>query len=77
MKASDSQDTVSLKELRERFPKYIEAVARGRSFTVLERSKPVFQIGPVSDDGRRQTIADFTAVAEHGVAAADLSVALD
>lgn len=76
MKRLDSRDTVSLKELREQFPKYIEAVASGRSFTVLKRSKPIFQIGPVADDGSWQTIVDFTAVADRGVDADELLAAL-
>jgi prevent-host-death family protein len=69
-------DTVSLKELREQFPKYIEAIAKGQSFTVVKRSKPIFQIGPVSDEGDWQTIADFTSIKEHGVAADDVLRAL-
>ena len=72
-----SQDTVSLKELREQFPKYIDAVAKGRSFTVVKRSKPIFQIGPVSDEGNWQTIADFTVIKEHGVAADEVLKALE
>jgi prevent-host-death family protein len=65
-------NTVSLKELREQFPKYIEAVAEGQSFTVLKRSKPIFQIGPVDDGSGWQTIADFTTINKRGVAADDL-----
>jgi len=60
-------NTVSLKELREQFPKYIAAIADGQSFTVVKRSKPIFQINPVSDEGNWQTIADFTQVSERGV----------
>ena len=62
-----SLNTVSLKELREQFPKYIDAIAGGQSFTVVKRSKPIFQINPVSDEGTWQTIADFTKISEHGV----------
>jgi prevent-host-death family protein len=64
--------TVSLKQLREEFPKYIEAVEKGHSFTVLKRSKPIFQIGPVADEGNWQTIADFTSIEERGVSADDI-----
>jgi prevent-host-death family protein len=73
MKASS---TVSLKQLREEFPKYIEAVEKGQTFTVLKRSKPIFQIGPVADDGQWQTIADFTSVQPDGVQADDVLKAL-
>lgn len=72
-----TQTTVSLKELREQFPKYIDAIAKGRSFTVVKRSKPIFQIGPVSDEGDWQTIADFTSVKKQGVPAGDILKALE
>jgi prevent-host-death family protein len=71
------QNIVSLKELREQFPKYIDAVAKGQSFTIVKRSRPIFQIGPVSDDGEWQTIADFTSVSQQGVAAAEVLKALE
>lgn len=64
--------TVSLKQLREQFPKYIEAIDNGQSFTVLKRSKPIFQIGPVSDSGQWQVIADFTSIDKQGVSADDV-----
>lgn len=70
-------DTVSLKELREQFPKYIDAVAKGQSFTIVKRSKPIFQIGPVSDEGSWQTIADFTSIKEQGVSADEILAALE
>jgi prevent-host-death family protein len=65
--STTSNNTVSLKELREHFPKYIEAIAKGKSFTVVKRSKPIFQINPVSDEGDWQIIADFTLIDERGV----------
>jgi antitoxin (DNA-binding transcriptional repressor) of toxin-antitoxin stability system len=64
--------TVSLKKLREEFPKYIEAIENGQSFTVIKRSKPIFQINPVADDGEWQTIADFTSIDAGGVSADDI-----
>jgi prevent-host-death family protein len=67
-----TSNTVSLKKLREEFPKYIEAVEKGQSFTVIKRSKPIFQIGPVTDDGQWQTIADFTEIDSKGVALDDI-----
>ena len=63
------QSTVSLKELRGKFPQYITAIARGQSFTVLKRSKPIFQINPVDDGQTWQTIADFTRIDDQGVPA--------
>lgn len=71
------QNTVSLKELREQFPKYIDAIAKGQSFTIVKRSKPIFQIGPVSDEGNWQTIVDFTSIKERGVSADEIVKALE
>ena len=64
--------TVSLKELRESFPEYIEEIAKGKSFTVVKRSKPIFQINPVADEGTWSTISDFTTISEDGVSADDV-----
>ena len=64
-----SDSTVSLKELREQFPKYIEAISQGKSFTVVKRSKPIFQINPISDEGNWQVIADFTSIDDRGISA--------
>jgi prevent-host-death family protein len=71
------KNTVSLKELREQFPKYIDAIAKGQSFTVVKRSKPIFQINPIADDGNWQTIADFTQITKQGVSADTILAALD
>ena len=76
MKTTDLNDTVSLKDLREKFPQYIDAIAKGQSFTVVKRSKPIFQINPIGDEGVWQTIADFTTINEHGVPAEDILNAL-
>ena len=37
---------VGLKELRENTEAYIEAVQKGRSFTVVRRSQPIFRMEP-------------------------------
>jgi antitoxin (DNA-binding transcriptional repressor) of toxin-antitoxin stability system len=65
-------DTISLKELREQFPKYIEAISKGKSFTVVKRSKPIFQINPINDEGSWKTIVDFTQIDKDGVSADDV-----
>ena len=38
---------ISLRELRLEMPRYINEIARGKTFIVIKRSKPVFKIGPV------------------------------
>lgn len=72
MKTTTLANTISLKELREQFPKYIDAIAKGQSFTVVKRSKPIFQISPIADEGSWQTIADFTQIDNRGVSADDV-----
>lgn len=72
MKTTSHNNTVSLKDLREQFPKYIEAIANGQSFTVVKRSKPIFQINPISDEGSWQTIIDFTEIDKRGVSSDDV-----
>jgi antitoxin (DNA-binding transcriptional repressor) of toxin-antitoxin stability system len=67
MKTVSTINTVSLKVLREQFPKYIEAISNGESFTVFKRSKPIFQISPVSDEGNWETIVDFAEIQKGGV----------
>lgn len=76
MKASQASQTVSLRELREQFPKYIEAISRGQSFTVLRRSKPIFQLNPIHDGQGWQTIVDFTEIDQKGVDADTILAAL-
>lgn len=56
---------IGVKELRENLETYIDAVAKGHSFTVVRRSKPVFQIAPIAidewgDEGTWKTVVDFS-----------------
>lgn len=69
---NDATTYVNLKQLREEFPQYIEAVAQGRSFTVVKRSKPIFRLTPVHEEGEWETIADFTSISPEGVSADEL-----
>lgn len=70
-------NTVSLKELRKDFPKYIAAIASGQSFIVVKRSKPIFQLNPISDEGTWQTIVDFTKINNAGINANEVLAALE
>ena len=70
---STQQNIVGVKELRENLEKYITEVKKGKSFTVVRRSRPVFSIGPVLDDESEwETIADFTKVKKGGVPLKDI-----
>ena len=40
--------TISVKELRNNFPKVIKALGKGMDYTLIYRSKPVAQIKPIS-----------------------------
>lgn len=40
--------TISVKQLRNNFPRFIQAVQAGESYTLIYRSKPVAQIKPIS-----------------------------
>ena len=71
--------TVNVKELRENLDTYIEATRKGRSFTVIRRSKPVFRIVPVDewgDEGTWETVADFTKVNPKGISLDDAIASL-
>jgi len=70
---------VGLKELRENTVKYISDVTKGKSFTVVRRSRPVFKISPVDewgDEGVWETVIDFREINESGVPATDVLKAL-
>ncbi|MFA6552544.1 MAG: type II toxin-antitoxin system prevent-host-death family antitoxin [Candidatus Paceibacterota bacterium] len=70
---------VGLKELRENMEKYIGHIKKGRSFTVVRRSRPIFKVMPVDewgDEGTWETIADFTKIRKGGVPAEEFLKAL-
>ena len=67
---------IGFKDLRENAEKYINAISRGRSFTVVRRSKPIFNIMPVDewgDEGIWETVADFRDKKGVGIEAGKLS----
>ena len=49
--------TITLKQFRTDMPAVIDAVSRGKTFTVIKRSRPVFEITPPEDEERS---IDFT-----------------
>ena len=61
------KNIVGLKELREDMNTYIARVDRGESFTVVRRSKPVFQLAPVDDESEWKTVVDFTKIHKGGL----------
>jgi len=61
------ENIIGLKELRINMPKYVKKVAKGASFIILKRSKPLFKICPVGNDERWEEIVDFTKIKKGGV----------
>ncbi len=63
---------IGLKELREHTEKYVSQVKKGRVFTIVRRSKPLFKISPVDawgDEGTWESVADFKELFPRGVSA--------
>ncbi|MDD5251339.1 MAG: hypothetical protein PHT12_01730 [Patescibacteria group bacterium] len=50
---------------------YVRQVAAGKSFMVMRRSKPIFAVGPVEQDGW-ETVVDFTSFRKNGISAKEL-----
>ncbi|MCR4334622.1 MAG: type II toxin-antitoxin system Phd/YefM family antitoxin [Patescibacteria group bacterium] len=70
---------IGLKELRENIGTYITEVGKGKSFTIVRKSKPVFKMMPVDewgDEGIWETIADFTDNPRGGIPPNELLLAL-
>ncbi len=61
-----------MKELRQNMNKYIAEVEKGKSFTVVRRSKPVLKISSPDEEELWQPVADFTAINKNGVLAKDV-----
>ncbi len=64
---------VGLKELRENIDTYIAEVEKGRSFTVVRRSKPVLKISSPGDESDLwEPVVDFTKIKRGGIPLGDL-----
>jgi prevent-host-death family protein len=59
---------IGLKELRENTEKYITEVEKGKSFTVVRKSKPVFKLTPIDEEESGwETVIDFTKYRKGGM----------
>ena len=58
---------IGLKEFRENTGEYEKRVARGESFLVLKRSRPVFKLVSPNHDEIWEEVIDFTKVKKGGV----------
>ncbi len=66
---------IGLKDLRLNTGKYVSAIEKGRSFTVVRRSRPIFKMMPVDewgDEGVWKTLVDFRDKNGNGINARDL-----
>ena len=74
-----AKNIIGFKDLRLNADKYIKAIARGKSFTVVRRSKPIFNIIPIDewgDEGNWETIVDFTKFKKGGVRTEEILASL-
>ncbi len=75
-----SHNIVGLKMLRENMEKYIGEVGKGKSFTIVRRSKPIFKVAPAvdewGDEGTWETLIDFRKIKKGGVSAGKILKAL-
>ena len=66
-------EIIGLRQLRENIQTYIAQVKKGKSFTVVRRSKPVFTISPPDlEAGQWEPVVDFTKIKKGGVKIEDL-----
>ncbi len=73
MNTKISNKIIGVKELRNNLEEYINKISKGQSFTVVKRSKPVFQIRPIDeDDGQWEEVVDFTKIKKGGIEISDL-----
>lgn len=70
-KTKKRDQIIGLKELRLNTDKYINRLNKGESFTVVRRSRPVFNIIPYDEDNNSlwETVVDFTKIKKDGVSA--------
>ena len=74
-KIRNTTNIIGFKDLRLNADKYIKAISNGRSFTVVRRSKPIFNITPVDewgDEGLWETVVDFRDKKGKGIKSEDL-----
>lgn len=65
---------IGFKDLRENSSRYIDAVDRGQSFTVMRRSKPIFKMVPIDNSSSEdwEMVVDFENQKGHGLKTVEL-----
>lgn len=58
---------VGVRELRQNLENYILEVKKGKSFTIVRRSSPIFQISPIDNQEAWEEVTDFTKIKKGGI----------
>lgn len=61
-----SSSIIGLRQFRENLGDYIALLEKGKEFTVVKRSKPVFRVVPVVEE-KWEEVVDFTKIKKGGV----------
>ena len=73
MNKQKQQTIIGLRDLRENLEGYLKAIKNGTVFTVVRRSKPIFNITPVdTEEAAWEAVVDFTTVKKGGVHIKDI-----
>ncbi len=72
MPTKSKNKIIGLKDLRTNLEEYISRINRGESFTVIRRSRPVFKIAPIEEEGVWETVVDLTEINKGGVSAREV-----
>ena len=85
-KINTTSANIGLREFRENTAKYIAQLKKGKKFTILKHSKPIFAVVPADEveydldelDGLGwKTLIDFTKIQKGGVPAEAVLAALE
>ncbi len=63
---------IGVKELRENLDTFVKKVNKGMSFTVVKRSKPIFNITPIESGIDWEVVVDFSKINKGGVDISDV-----
>ena len=63
---------IGLKEFRSGVDRVATEVAKGESFVVVKRSKPLFRVAPLEEELEWETVADFTKIKKGGIDIKDI-----
>ena len=68
---------IGLKELRQNVDKFAKRTAKGDSFVVMRKNKPLLKLTPVEDESEWETVVDFTQIHPKGAPLEKVIAALE